>query len=55
MKRRMDERNLVEYGGKCDEEKYIDFTHWPQEFENIQSALDIYNKLGLPHRIMFRI
>ena len=51
----MDERNLVEYGGKCDDEKFIDFTHWPQEFENIQGALDTYNKLGLPHRIMFRI
>ena len=51
----MEERNLVEYGGKNDDDKFVDFSHWPQEFTNIQSALDTYNKLGLPHRIMFRI
>lgn len=35
MKKRMEERNLVEYGGKCDDEKFVDFSHWPNDFVNI--------------------
>ena len=55
MQRRLEERVNVEYGGKCDDDKFVDFSSWPNEFTGLQEALDTYNKLGLPHRIMFRL
>jgi hypothetical protein len=55
MQKRLNDRDMVAFGGKCDEKNFVDFTSWPTEFESIQSALDTYNKLGLSHKIMFRI
>lgn len=55
MEKRLQERLHVEDGTKTDQNKYVDFQDWPLEFESQQSALDTYNRLGLPHRIMFKI
>ena len=55
MEKRLQERLQIEDDLNTDTSKWVDFSDWPLEFESQQSALDTYNRLGLPHRIMFKI
>ena len=34
---------------------HVNFSDWPTEFQSVKDALDTYNRLGLEHRIMFKV
>ena len=54
MKKRLEEKQCERYGGASDGTRYYDFSGFTPEFDSMESALDEYNRLGLPHRIMFK-
>lgn len=54
MKLRLQEKQLQRYGAASDGTRYFDYSGFPQEFDSMETALDTYNRMGLPHRIMFK-
>jgi len=46
---------ITEGGSKVDSCSFIDFSSWPTEFATSKEALDCYNTLGIPHKIMFKV